>query len=95
MHHSGWLSLIKSTLAAILVYTAMSQEVPAWLLQAFIKIFKAFLWTGIEVVEGGKCLVAWSRVQRPLQLGGLGMPDLKLMWWALRLYWHCLCTRTR
>jgi hypothetical protein len=45
------------------------------------------LWTGIEVVEGGKCLVAWSRVQRPLQLGGLGVPDLKLMGWALRLRW--------
>jgi hypothetical protein len=87
MHHSGWLTLIKTTLAAISVYITMSQELPAWLLQAFTKIFKAFLWTSKEVVEGGKCLVAWSKVQRPLQLGGLGVPDLKLMGRALRFCW--------
>jgi hypothetical protein len=87
MHHSGWLTLIKTTLAAISVYITMSQELPAWLLQAFTKIFKAFLWTSKEVVEGGKCLVAWSKVQRPLQLGGLGVTDLKLMGRALRFCW--------
>jgi hypothetical protein len=79
--------LIKTTLAAIPVYTVMSQELAAWLIQAFTKIFKAFLWTSIEVVESSKCLVAWSRVQRPLQLGGLGVPDLRVMGRALRLRW--------
>jgi hypothetical protein len=90
MHRSGRLTLIKITLAAILVYTVMSQELPAWLLQAFTKIFKAFLWNGTEVVVSGKCLVAWSRVQRPLQLDGLSVPDLKLMVrpaLRLRLLW--------
>jgi hypothetical protein len=38
-------------------------------------------------VQNGKCLVAWSRVQRPLALGGLGIPDLKCMGIALRLRW--------
>jgi hypothetical protein len=60
MHRSGCLSLIKSTLAAIPIYIAMSHELPSWLLKAFVKIFKAFLWTGMEVVHGGKCLVMWS-----------------------------------
>jgi hypothetical protein len=87
MHRSGRLTLIKTTLAAIPVYTVMSQVLQAWLHQAFTKIFKAFLWTGTEVVEGGKCLVAWSSVQRSLQHGGLGVPDLKLMGRALRLRW--------
>jgi hypothetical protein len=42
-----------------------------------------FLWTGINVVQNGKCLVAWSRIQRPLELGGLRVPDLKRMGIAL------------
>jgi hypothetical protein len=32
-------------------------------------------------------LVVWSRVQRPLKLGGLGVLDLKLMGCTLRLRW--------
>jgi hypothetical protein len=57
MHRSGHLPLIKSTLATIPIYTTISQERSVWLLKAFLKIFKAFLWTGTEVVHGGKCLV--------------------------------------
>jgi hypothetical protein len=87
LHRSGCLSLINSTLAAISVYTTMSQELPTWLLHAFEKIFKAFLWTGSEAVHGGKCLVAWSRVQQSLKLGGLEVPDMKQMGKALHLCW--------
>jgi hypothetical protein len=36
-------------------------------------------------------LVAWNLVQRPLQLGGLGVPDFKLLVWELRLWWVWLC----
>jgi hypothetical protein len=49
------------------------------------KIFTVFLWTNTEVAHGGKCLVAWSRVQRPLHLGGLGVMDFNLLGQALRL----------
>jgi hypothetical protein len=62
MHCSGCLALIKSTLSAIPMYTAMSHDLPAWLLKSFVKISKAFLWTGMEVVNGGKCSVASCRV---------------------------------
>ncbi|GJN32057.1 hypothetical protein PR202_gb20530 [Eleusine coracana subsp. coracana] len=51
------------------------------------KIMKAFVWQGTEVVNGGHCLVAWSQVQRPLELGGLGILDPKLFGQALRLRW--------
>jgi hypothetical protein len=51
------------------------------------KIFKAFLWTGIDVVDGGKCLVAWGWVQQPMHLGGLGVLDLQLMGIAMRVRW--------
>jgi hypothetical protein len=35
---------------------------------------KGFLWAGFEVVHGGKCLVAWSRVQRTWNWMALGWP---------------------
>jgi hypothetical protein len=49
------------------------------------KILTTFLWTGTEVVHGGKCLVAWKRVHHPLHLGGLGIMDFNLLGRALRL----------
>lgn len=48
---------------------------------------KAFLWSGTDVVSGGKCAVAWPLVQPPLHLGGLGVLDLCLFGDALRLRW--------
>jgi hypothetical protein len=65
MHRSGWLTLIKMTLAAILVYMAITFNMLPWFRKAISKIFTAFLWTGTEVAQGGKCLVAWKIVQRP------------------------------
>jgi hypothetical protein len=73
MHRSGHLTLIRTMLSAILVYTVFSHDLPPWLHEAFIKIFKAFLWTGSDVVQGEKFLVALDRVQRSLALGGLGI----------------------
>jgi hypothetical protein len=55
--------------------------------KAITKIIKAFLWSGSNVVQSKKCLVAWDRVQRPTQLCCLGVLDLKRMGMALRLKW--------
>jgi hypothetical protein len=73
LHHSGCLTLIKTTLVAMLVYTAISIELPPWLRKAMESIMKGFLWNGSEVVQGGKCLVAWAWVQWPRHLGSLGV----------------------
>jgi hypothetical protein len=88
MHHSGRLTLIKTTLSTMSIYTFVSLGLPQWLQKALQKVMKAFLWTGNEEVRNGKCLVAWSRVQRPFHLGGLGILDLKRMGMALCLCWQ-------
>jgi hypothetical protein len=85
LHRNGRLMLIKSTLAAMLVYTAISHSLSAWVTMAFVKFFRGFLWAGSQAKHGGKCLVAWDYIQRLLSLGGLGVKDLKLMGHALRL----------
>jgi hypothetical protein len=69
MHHNNCLTLIKTTLAAIPVYTTISIKLPPWVINALIKIMKAFLWMGTKEVHPSKCLVAWSYVQWSLPWG--------------------------
>jgi hypothetical protein len=82
MNQSGRLELIRTTLSAIPSYTSISVGLPAWTIKTMEKLMKAF-----DTVKAGKCLVAWSSVQRPRHLGGLGIPDLKLLGMTLRLRW--------
>jgi hypothetical protein len=59
VNKSGWLTLIKSTLSAIPIHTCLVLELPPWFTKEMNRIFKAFLWSGTDVVQGGKCVVAW------------------------------------
>jgi hypothetical protein len=70
MRCSGRLTLIKTTFQAIPIYVSISIHLRPWVHKALQKIFK---WTGTDAVSGGRCLVAWGSVQRPLHLGGLGV----------------------
>jgi hypothetical protein len=87
LHHSDRLALIKVTLTTIPIYMAISVGLWQWLLKGIHKICKYFLWTGFDLVQNSKCMVAWSGVQRPLHLGGLGVLDLRLLGLALRVRW--------
>jgi hypothetical protein len=40
--------------------------------------------------KGGHCQVAWSKVCKTMQLGGLGISRLKELSWALRMRWMWL-----
>jgi hypothetical protein len=87
MHRSGRLALNKSTMTAIPVFTSTSVGLPPWLLKAFRKVMRAFLWTGTDAIQNGKVLVARNRIQRPLHLGGAGVLDLRLLGIALCFRW--------
>ncbi|GJN40276.1 hypothetical protein PR202_gb29474 [Eleusine coracana subsp. coracana] len=50
-------------------------NIPKWLLKAINKILRAFIWKDLQQVQGGCCLVAWDKVQRHIDLGGLGIPN--------------------
>jgi hypothetical protein len=84
---AGRTTLVNSVLSGIPVYLLIALNVPSWVLKAIDKIRKAFLWKGRKEVNGGSCLVAWDIVTRPRCLGGLGMPNLRFMGWALQLRW--------
>jgi hypothetical protein len=58
--------------------------------KAIDELRRAFIWTGSDMASGGHCLVSWSRVTRPVELGGLGVIDLTTMGYALHLRWEWL-----
>ncbi|WVZ79231.1 hypothetical protein U9M48_026835 [Paspalum notatum var. saurae] len=83
LHPAGRVTLVRSVLSAIPIYQLMALELPKWVIKAINKLRRAFLWKGRKAINGGHWLVAWDRVQRPLDLGGLGILDLETMGWAL------------
>jgi hypothetical protein len=54
-----------------------------WFISEIDKIRKGFLWKGRQV-NGSRCSVAWEKVARPSDLGGLGIHNLEIMVWALQ-----------
>lgn len=58
------------------IYLMIAINVPKWFIKAIDKIRKGFLWKRKEQANGGCCLVAWGKVMLPLDLGGLGIPNL-------------------
>jgi hypothetical protein len=61
----------------MIVYLAMAIDLPHWALKAIDKIRKGFLWRGHKEARGDHCAVAWGRMCRPIELGGLGIFSLR------------------
>jgi hypothetical protein len=53
MNKTGRLTLIKTTLTAMPIYTPINLELQIWLLKGMTKLMKGFLWSGTEVAQGG------------------------------------------
>lgn len=77
--------LVQFVLTSMFVYLAM--DLPPWARKAIDKIRRAFLWRGRKDASSGHCLVAWPKVTRPTELGGLGISSLQQLGWALRMRW--------
>jgi hypothetical protein len=65
----------------------MDLDFSTWALKAINKICQNYLWRGRKEALGGHCLITWPKVTRPMELRGLGIPDLKNLNGALRLSW--------
>jgi hypothetical protein len=87
MNRSGRLIWIKSVLCAIPIYTIIADGLPPWAIEEINAIYRRFLWTGKEGSIRGKCMVAWPSVCQPMDLGGLGILDLRLSSIALQTRW--------
>jgi len=87
LNKAGRLILVKVTMSAACVHTLISLKVPGWVFQEIDKRRRSFLWSGKKKANGGQCLVAWPFVCQPAEFGGLGVVDLRLAAYALRLRW--------
>ena len=81
-----YLSVLKY-LSAIPTHTALAVNLSLWVIKCIDKLRRNFLWSGAEKTKSGHCLLAWPRVCRPPELGGLGIPDLQRFGFALRMRW--------
>ncbi|GJN12908.1 hypothetical protein PR202_ga31233 [Eleusine coracana subsp. coracana] len=77
-------------MTATLIYSLMSIDLPQWALKEVDKHRRGYLWRGRKEAKGGHCLVAWGKVTRPKELGGLGISDLRNLGIALRARWLSL-----
>jgi hypothetical protein len=82
--------LVQSMLTATIIYHAMALDLSQGIIHAIYKIRRGFLWRCRKNGKGGHCLVAWEKVTRPKELGGLGILDLQCLNWSLRLRWMWL-----
>lgn len=83
MNTAGRITWVRFVLCATPIYVLIAIKVPKWFIKAVDKLRRAYLWKGRKQINGGSCLVAWEKVQRPLDLGGLGVLNLEYMSWAL------------
>ena len=83
MSLAGRAVLVRFVLTAIPIYLLVALKVPKRFIGAIDKFRRGFLWKGRKEINGGSCLVAWEKVMRPLELGGLGIINLETMGWAL------------
>ncbi|WVZ50270.1 hypothetical protein U9M48_001542 [Paspalum notatum var. saurae] len=71
----------------MLVYLLMAVDFLSWAIKEVDKIRRRFLWRGRKQLNGGHCLVAWTKSYRPRKLGGPGISNLQKLSWALRTRW--------
>ena len=68
---------MQSVVAARPVHHPMIAEAPEWVLEDMNKWMRAYFWVGKDKCNGGQCLVAWDKICRPKDCGGLGIKNLK------------------
>jgi hypothetical protein len=87
MSAAGRLALLNVVLSSIPVYWLSVHRLPIWVRKKIDPIRPAWLWHGEVTCNGGHCKVAWGRICRLRDLGGLGILNLDRFSTALRLRW--------
>ena len=87
---AGRLTLTSSILMALPMHIMAALPLPAWAIKTINRRCRGFIWKGEEETSGGHCLMPWSRVCMPRELGGLGVLNIKWFGFALCCRWPWL-----
>ena len=90
MTRAGRAVQVQFVLTAMLIYLAMAIDVPPWAIRPLIKSEETSCGEGAKKANGGHCLLAWPKVCRAKELGGLGISDLTSLGIALWARWPWL-----
>lgn len=82
----GRVTLINSVLNSIPLYYLSFYKAPKVVIKSLIKIQRNFLW-GINEVDRGMYWVAWDKICKPKEEGGLGVKNIELFNVALLAKW--------
>jgi hypothetical protein len=85
MNQSGRLTLIKTTLSTVLIYTSISIYLTLCLLRALEKIMKVFLWSGTVSCRAVNAWWLGPMLRGHWSREGWGSFDLRRMGMALQL----------
>lgn len=87
MTRTGCTVQVQFVLTEMMIYLAMVVDLPAWALKAIDKIKKGFFGMEEKRLKEGTVMVAWGKVCRTVEFGGLGIFSLKELGWVLRMRW--------
>jgi hypothetical protein len=65
----------------------MVVDMHAWGSKDVDRLRLGLYWSCCKDAKGGHCHVAWGKVCRLLELGGLSISSLKELGWVLRMRW--------
>jgi hypothetical protein len=83
MTRTGRVVHVQFVITATVIYQAMALDLPPWFIKAVDKIRRGYFWKGRMDAKGGRYLMAWPKVTRPKELGGLGIANLQVLNWDL------------
>lgn len=78
LNYYGKLLKVNSLITSLPMYFLSTNKIPAPILEQVDKHRMHGLWNGGEITKKVGCLVAWKKVTRPKEEGGLGIIDLKV-----------------
>ena len=74
---AGRLQLINSVLSSLPIYAMCNLKIPIVVLEFIDRARRHCLWTWSELNAKKKSLVAWTKVTKPKNKGGLGVVELR------------------